>query len=250
MSIAAKLTFLKRKSHLTIEDISQATGLPLGTINKIFSGQTRNPSLQSMVKLSNFFHVPIQYLINDDIPVDCSIQACGVENEILYLSEWEEKLFYRFRQLDTRGRETLEWLLNTLSPQCTSLSERRLICYLPVARGRHGAYLDGFRLRTLITPLTPLSQEADFIVPIYDHSLEPAYLPGTLLAIKCEEAHHDQLGVFIVNREGYVRKYHCHRGTRRLVALNLNAKNIPIEKSDEFSCLGVVLGAIRNYHWE
>ena len=37
-----KLAYVKKLRHLTSEDISRLSGVPLGTLNKILSGQTKN----------------------------------------------------------------------------------------------------------------------------------------------------------------------------------------------------------------
>ena len=40
MSMTEKLAYIKKLRHLTTEEIAQQSGVPLGTLNKIFSGQT------------------------------------------------------------------------------------------------------------------------------------------------------------------------------------------------------------------
>ncbi len=41
MSMTEKLAYIKKLRHLTTEEIAQQSGVPLGTLNKIFSGQTK-----------------------------------------------------------------------------------------------------------------------------------------------------------------------------------------------------------------
>lgn len=45
---------LERLSPYRREDIASKTGLSMSTVNKIMSGENRNPSLQTLEKLSNF----------------------------------------------------------------------------------------------------------------------------------------------------------------------------------------------------
>lgn len=75
MSLSKKLSYFKRKEKLTTLEIAQRTSLPVGTLNKIFSGQMLSPSLKIIDRLSTLFHVPSHYLIDDEIPVGCSIGA-------------------------------------------------------------------------------------------------------------------------------------------------------------------------------
>ena len=44
MSMTEKLAYIKKLRHLTTEEIAQQSGVPLGTLNKIFSGQTKKSS--------------------------------------------------------------------------------------------------------------------------------------------------------------------------------------------------------------
>lgn len=45
---------LERLRPYRREDIASETGLSMSTVNKIMSGENRNPSLQTLEKLSNF----------------------------------------------------------------------------------------------------------------------------------------------------------------------------------------------------
>lgn len=42
------LIMLKKKSGKTIKQISDESGVPLGTLNKLFAGQTRDPKLETV----------------------------------------------------------------------------------------------------------------------------------------------------------------------------------------------------------
>ena len=224
MSLSKKLSYLKHKEKLTTLEIAQRTSLPVGTLNKIFSGQTLSPSLKIIDRLSTLFHVPSHYLIDDEIPVGCSIGAYVESQGLLMLSEREGELFDLFRQLDEHNKQTIEWIIRALarqsSKQKNSLLERRLLCYTPVAWGERGFYM------------------------------EPAYSPGTLLAVTHKAAEQNQLGVFSLNQEGFLRKFCCRRGTCKLMSLNTEFKTLTVGAHDEFLCLGTILGAVRNYRWE
>ena len=116
MSLSKKLSYLKHKEKLTTLEIAQRTSLPVGTLNKIFSGQTLSPSLKIIDRLSTLFHVPSHYLIDDEIPVGCSIGAYVESQGLLMLSEREGELFDLFRQLDEHNKQTIEWIPRALAP--------------------------------------------------------------------------------------------------------------------------------------
>ncbi|MEO8391406.1 MAG: helix-turn-helix transcriptional regulator [Chloroflexota bacterium] len=45
----------------TLQEVSTATGISLGTIAQIRSGQNPNPQLNTLRALGQFFHVPLRY---------------------------------------------------------------------------------------------------------------------------------------------------------------------------------------------
>ena len=45
MEIIRKLDYLKKRDKLTIRQIAERAGIPVGTLNKIFCGATKNPSV-------------------------------------------------------------------------------------------------------------------------------------------------------------------------------------------------------------
>ena len=51
MMLATQLKLLKEKRKLTTQQLSDLSGVPVGTINRILSGQTDNPSFQTVCDL-------------------------------------------------------------------------------------------------------------------------------------------------------------------------------------------------------
>lgn len=70
VSIADKMVYLRFHSGLSTEEISARSGVPVGTINKIFTGETKNPTGKTASKLAKVFEVTTEYLLNDDIPIE------------------------------------------------------------------------------------------------------------------------------------------------------------------------------------
>ena len=48
MAISNQLKLLKERRHLTNQQLSDLSGGPIGTVNRILSGQTDNPSFQAV----------------------------------------------------------------------------------------------------------------------------------------------------------------------------------------------------------
>ena len=91
-----KLAYIKKLRHLTTEEIAQQSGVPLGTLNKIFSGQTKNPAVGPVDKITQVLRIPIHYLLDDELPIEYHCTApprtmgfyCSSSEEIQFLMKY------------------------------------------------------------------------------------------------------------------------------------------------------------------
>lgn len=253
MLMVKKLIYLRKRDRLTTEEISVRSGIPVGTLNKIFAGVTKNPASHTMMKLAGVFHVPLRYLMDDSIPLEQCSTAVVEKEEVLHLSLQESEMVRKYRRLDRCTRSSIDALLEEFvfesgQPQ-GAMELKHLPCYISIAEGQKGTYADVLQVKALVAPIISFIREADFAVLVGDSTLEPIYPPNTVLAVKKKAARHNQLGAFILNGEGFVRKLYDKKGLRKLVSINLDQKEIVLTPQDQLRCLGVVLGAIRTYRW-
>lgn len=70
MNLRDKLTKLKAENGLTTEALSERSGVPKGTINKLLNGETRNPTAQTLKRLADALGCELTYLCGrpEDIP--------------------------------------------------------------------------------------------------------------------------------------------------------------------------------------
>lgn len=61
--ILARLKAVKKQSRITNEDLSKLSGIPLGTINKIFSGDTQEPKLPAFMSIASALGTSVDYLV-------------------------------------------------------------------------------------------------------------------------------------------------------------------------------------------
>ena len=52
MELREKLLALKTENGLTTDALSERSGVPKGTINKLLNGETRNPTAQTLRRLA------------------------------------------------------------------------------------------------------------------------------------------------------------------------------------------------------
>ena len=110
-----KINYLKVKYHITSEEISAQSGVPIGTLNKILSGETKNPTGKTAAKIARVFGETAEYLINDDIPIENKnpvTEKNGDEgwNSIRADSK-KFKLVQWIAGLDERGLDRIEKIL-------------------------------------------------------------------------------------------------------------------------------------------
>lgn len=70
MELREKLLRLKTENGLTTEELSERSGVPRGTINKLLNGETRNPTAQTLKRLAMALECPLEALCGqpEDIP--------------------------------------------------------------------------------------------------------------------------------------------------------------------------------------
>lgn len=251
MSMTNKLALAKRRCGLTSAALSRRSGVPLSTVNKILSGQTVHPAPQALERLCRALDISVAYLLDDTVPDELYLSAQCEGGGPRYLSRQEWELVRDYGVLTVQGRQMVDALLGmllALSPLPLPTGRRRLLLYLqPVAQGQRGALMDSFEFGVLDVPADSVTEGADFAILLTDGSMAPVYTPGTMLAVKRGPVAANQLGLFLLNRELFPRKLSRSPGRTKLVAINISYKDVPVQPEDELSCIGAILGAVRDY---
>ena len=251
MSMTNKLALAKRRCGLTSAALSRRSGVPLSTVNKILSGQTVHPAPKALERLCRALDISVAYLLDDTVPDELYLSAQCEGGGPRYLSRQEWELVRDYGVLTVQGRQMVDALLGmllALSPLPLPTGRRRLLLYLqPVAQGQRGALMDSFEFGVLDVPADSVTEGADFAVLLTDGSMAPVYTPGTMLAVKRGPVAANQLGLFLLNRELFPRKLSRSPGRTKLVAINISYKDVPVQPEDELSCIGAILGAVRDY---
>lgn len=65
MGLRESLSRLKTENGLTTEQLSQRSGVPKGTLNKLLNGETKNPTGQTLKKLADALNCPVELLYPD-----------------------------------------------------------------------------------------------------------------------------------------------------------------------------------------
>lgn len=245
-----KLAYLKKLCRLTTEQTAQQAHIPVGTLNKIFSGQTKHPAAEHLDKISRVFRVPIHYLLDDELPTECCFSA-AVDDGLFSLSAEEVRFVTQYRRLNVGARHALCSMASLLQAPTGLLAGtipvKRTLCYTaPTPENRQTSLL-----RSILIPETePNVLLADFALLLPDGCMEPIYPPGSVLLCRQGKCGQEDYGVWRLNSKLLLRRAVRRRGVTRLTAPNLCCKDIVVKDGDFLECLGVIIGRAYGYRWE
>ncbi len=241
---------------MTNEALSEKTGIPNGTLNKILAGTSDDPKLSTLTAFARVFDVSVDYIIFG-------------ESDSLHLSKTEKALVLNFRSLDERARDIVSTLAKKeaerfappasehkaellvsdrfkfSSPEKRSKKQLCLPLYdLPVSAGR-GSLLDGSGADFITLTSGGETLDADFALRVSGNSMEPRYLDGDIILVhEQSRVGIGELGVFVcsdgVSSEGYFKRF----GGDRLISLNPQYDDIYLNTFESVICRGKVIGRL------
>lgn len=100
--LSTQLKLMKEARKLTTQQLSDLSGVPVGTINRILSGQTDNPSFQTVCDLVMAMDGSLDELVGiKDLPTEGGEKQARASKELLALYEtmiasknqWLHRLF-------------------------------------------------------------------------------------------------------------------------------------------------------------
>lgn len=236
MDIIKNINQIKKSKKITNETISEKSGIALGTINKLFAGNTSDPKISTIIQLASAF--------------DCSIDEL-VYGEITPNKE-EQDLVEKYRKLDEKGKNTVIYILNNEYERSKSSQNYEFfhvdtsnfiklkLFDIAVSAGT-GSYLSSDDYSIINVSNSPLTKKADYAVRVYGDSMNPKYENGDLLLVSTkEEIHTGDLGIFLLDGESYFKKL----SPTSLVSLNPKYKEIDI-RNKVLIPLGKVIGKLK-----
>lgn len=156
-----------------------------------------------------------------------------------------------YTKLDENGQEKakdyMELLLKTgLYSRKSSIiyqfPRRTLKLYdLPVSAGT-GQFLDSDRFSEMEVG-NEVSAQADFGVRVSGDSMEPLYLNGQIIWIHKQDTLEDgDIGIFFLDGEAFVKKYHLTQSGVQLISLNKKYAPIIVSSGSTLHTFGKVVG--------
>lgn len=166
-----------------------------------------------------------------------------------FIGEPKTKKSDPFAGLNQRGIErAMEYIhLLSLSDEFRQLPdnvipfERYLPHFtIPVSAGL-GEFLDGNNYENIPVP-PEVPEQATFALTVSGDSMEPKFNDKQIVWVeRIERINHDEIGIFCLNGEAYIKKLQDDKNGVYLISLNKRYKPIPVKPDDSFRILGRVL---------
>ena len=258
---------LKNERKMTNDQLSELTGIPLGTLSKILAGMSDSPKLSNIVAICSALDCSIEYIVSGT-----------PENTNNYTLNAEEiRLIEDYRKLDRWGVTLVNTILEkelerigagegepsvtveretatarVLRPinkvsryagdQRARTGKRPIKLFeLPVSAGV-GVYLDDAQVDTISIPNTDKTADADYALRISGNSMEPKYQSGDVLLVQSADAvEQGEMGIFLLDGSGYFKVF----GGDRLLSLNPEYGPIMLKDFSDVHCKGRVVGKLK-----
>lgn len=246
---------MRKKSGMSLDEISIKSGIPKGTLSKITAGITKAPPLETMRKLV----YSMGYTLDD---LDRGLE---VSNNF---SAAEKVHIKKYRLLDPYGKEAVDGVLDVESRRCEEERQKQaailrkqreemeaaediateaieMLVYANPAAAGTPLYAESDYER-LEFPADEVPRGADFGIRISGRSMEPTVEDGAIAWVrKTLEMPNGTVGVFMLNDSAVCKRYFKEpEGTVRLESDNPKFDPVPVTEFDVFVPVGEVVGTV------
>ena len=236
-SMINRIKAVKKEKNITNAKLSEISGVPYGTLNKILGSETKEPSINVIIKISIAFGVSTDYIVSGEIKATPNVQFSSDETNIIK----------KYRELDIHGRDMVDTVIEKEYERCTAVIEEEnpeiiqiKLSQLPASAGT-GVDLCEENYQIMSIRASDLARQADFAVRVSGDSMETTFYDGDILLIESMPfINKGDIGIFVLNGDGYVKEY----GGDRLISHNSKYPDIKLTEHDVVICSGRVIGVL------
>ena len=252
-----RLLALIKQKGLSVSAVERKLGFGNGAIKRF---STNSPSIDKIIALSNFLNASVEYILfgkqQTSYEISCDLQEL-IDNYNSVDSLSKAMIRERAKTLaelaNERASEQLKKSTDSIPPSADGrtnalkplpfehLEEENCyidICSLPASAGT-GVYLDDSRTEPLQIVHTDIAERANYAIRVSGDSMIPEYHNGDIVLVEtCPSVEEGEIGIFVVDGEGYIKKY----GGDRLISLNPKYKDMLLKQYETVYCRGRVLG--------
>lgn len=241
MEIGKKISQIRKEKKIKIDELVKLSGVPKGTLNKILTGITKDPQLETLKAIAKAMNCTL-----DDFDGDIKTETFSYK---------EKEIINKYRSVDETGKMIVEFILDAELKRITppTIHESKITDFEEEKKKRELPYYtikasagNGNFLATndyiLIEVDEYVPQQANYALKVKGDSMEPKYHDGDIVYVKTQKSiENGEIGIFCIDDNVYIKKLKYVDGKYRLISLNPAYKPIEIKESNEFICFGKVL---------
>lgn len=237
MAFNDRLKEARLNSGMTQEQVSEKIGVAKSTLTGYEKGN-REPNMLTIQKLMDVLSVDANFLWQDEMK--------DTSEMIVSSDEWDH--IRKYRKLDVYGKKSINTLLQN---EYDRVTEQYMQIEEPSSQYVYTKteYLTGLSagtglfvfddIPTQVINVPEKYKDADFVIGVSGDSMEPTFSNGDKVAvIKKPCLNKGDIGVFMVNGNGYIKEY----GDGILISHNKIYNNISVDETT--ICIGKVLGKL------
>ena len=234
MELADVLSTRRKELGMTIDDLVLKSGIPKGTLNKILTGVTRDPQLETVKTISHALGLTL-----DDIDDRHKEEAFTADDRAM-LSE--------YRQCSDSSKKLIRTLIHIAAQTDTEetrvqeddMTEMIVFDY-PAAAGSPLYAEDSYSRAAF--PSSEIPPRTDFGVRISGASMEPTIPDGSIVWLRKQDAiDPGEIGIFMLDDSAVCKRLARHGGELYLHSDNALYGDIHISDGTDARCVGLVLG--------
>ena len=273
MDYIKRIKEIKSARKMTNDELAERTGIPGGTLAKILAGISESPKLCNIVAICEALNCSLDYIMygveenknnytldEDEIAMIERYRTLDERGRESVLSLIEHESTYTAPRPASRATQNRTARVLEAPP---TLSDRLAAAYaindnginritlklydLPVSAGP-GVLIGDQRIKdddyadTITVRENSKTREADYALRISGNSMEPRYHDGDILLVQeCETLEFGELGIFILDGNGFFKVY----GGDRLYSLNEEYGDILLKDFEDARIAGRVIGKLR-----
>ena len=243
-NFAKNLKRLRVNQNLTKDDFAKKINITKAAISNYENGR-RLPDYETLELIADYFNVNIDFLMGR--------KFCEKDKLVITRNQYtskEKDIIKKYRNSDVGVKSVVDTVLD-MSEKISSLENstlkedtaiytvyKEIPCYPRLASAGNGQYVfDDVPFETIKVDAIKY-RKADYAIQVNGDSMEPTFYDSdTLLVARHELPEKGEVGIFIVDGSGYVKRM----GSKELLSDN---PDYPSVKGTDGICMGKVLGKL------
>lgn len=203
--IAKRIKQVAKIRHIKTTDMFESIGLGKNTLTNF---KTSMPKADNLAKIADYLNCSVDYLLGRTDIQNIYIHPVNSKGGNVSLPPMEKTIILPFYRT-------------------------------PSSAGSGSMLFDEIPVEYMNVPKTIETSDADFMIEVRGDSMIPKFSDGDIILVKQSESiYENEIGVFILNGESFVKKM----GKGCLISLNSAYAPIELREFDTVRCAGKVIG--------